>query len=97
MLDLKLPGLDGKLPTEIIPARSVSIPLAWLIYGVIVLVSISVGYGGYKAGYANEVETVAQAKKEIVQLRSDLNSLTYEMGRLKQAVDDLRESFDRKR
>lgn len=94
MFDLKPPGPELK---EILPSRSISIPIAWLVYGVIVLVSISVGYGGYKAGYANEVETVAQAKKEIVQLRSDLNSLTYEMGRLKQAVDDLRESFDRKR
>lgn len=89
--------LEVKPPWEIVPKRSVTVPLSWLVYFVIVLVSLSVGYGGYKVGFVNQVAATEEVKKESKDLRTDLNQLTYEMGRLKQSVDDLRESFDRKK
>ena len=89
--------LDLKPPVEIIPNRDVRIPLSWLIYFVILIASLSVGYGGFRAGYTNQAAQTEEAKKEIVGLRTDITSLQYEMGRLKQSVDDLKESIDRKK
>jgi hypothetical protein len=84
-------------PVELLPDKQIKIPLSWLIYVVILVASLSVGYGGFRAGYLNQVSATEEAKKEVVALRSDLNDLRYELGRLKQSVDDLRETMDRKK
>jgi hypothetical protein len=84
-------------PLNIIPNRDVRIPLAWLIYAVILIASLSVGYGGFRAGYSNQALETADAKSQIVGLHTDITSLQYELGRLKQSVDDLKESIDRKK
>lgn len=90
--------MDNLIPSiNIVPNRDVRIPLVWLIYVVILIASLSVGYGGFRAGYSNQALETADAKSQIVGLHTDITSLQYELGRLKQSVDDLKESIDRKK
>ena len=86
-------GLNSP-PLNIIPNRDVRIPLAWLIYAVILIASLSVGYGGFRAGYSSQANDTAEAKIQIVSLHVDINNLQVELGRLKQSVDDLRDVID---
>ena len=84
-------------PLSMISNRDVKIPLSWLIYFVILVASLSVGYGGFRAGYSNQTGEIIEAKKDIVSLHIDITNLQYELGRLKQSVDDLKESIDQKK
>jgi len=84
------------LSKELIPDRIVRIPLSWLISIGFLLVSLSVGYGGYRAGYQNQAAEIDEAKHEIAQLHDVVSDLKIEMGELKQSMEDLRDSLDRK-
>ena len=92
------------LPTPIMPPvkeligdKKISIPVSWLIAGIVFIVSVSVGYGGYKTAFQVQQDQLNTDKQQIETLRGDLNNLAYELGRLKVSVDDLKEAIDRKR
>jgi|HubBroStandDraft_2_1064218.scaffolds.fasta_scaffold1121078_2 hypothetical protein len=82
---------------ELIGDKKISIPVSWLIAGIVFIVSVSVGYGGYKTAFQVQQDQLNTDKQQIETLRGDLNNLAYELGRLKVSVDDLKEAIDRKR
>lgn len=82
---------------DLIGDKKISLPLSWLLTLIVFVVSISVGYGGYKTAFQVQQEQLNTDKQQIETLRGDLNSLTYELGRLKVSVDDLKDALDRKR
>ena len=86
-----------KTPLEFLPDRTVKVPLSWLISGAIVLGSLSVGYGGYKAASENQSTEISSAKQEIASLHKDLADVRAEMASLRTSIDDLKEVFRKAR
>jgi len=84
-------------PAENVLKKDIKIPLSWLIYLIIIVASLSIGYGGFRVGYQNQSNLMQNLQSDNKALHDDLNNLRYEMGRLKQSVDDLRDSIDRKK
>lgn len=77
--------------------RSIRIPITYLLQGVILIVSLGVGYGGYRAGYENQNLEIQTAKQEINMLRQDLTDLRLELAQVKQSLDDVKDSLERQR
>ena len=78
-------------PLKLFPNAEIRIPLSVLISAVLFLVSLSVGWGGYRAGFQNQAAEISQAKQQITNLHDDINSLRVEMSGLKQSVIDLKD------
>lgn len=92
-----LPDPPSPIVKDFLPAKSVNIPIAWLISGVMFVISISVGYGGYRTAFQAQQAQLDGDKARIEKLEGTINTLTYEMGRLRVSVEDLKETLDRKR
>ena|ERR1700676_716989 len=86
---------DAKSLFDLIPDRKIRLPLSWLITGVLGIISLSVAYGGYKAGYQTQISEINEAKQEIKALRADLTGLTEQMIKLSTSLDDLKASIER--
>lgn len=92
-----LPSPEMPLLRDILPDKKITIPVSWLVAGIMMLLSLGVGYGGYRTAFDAQQTQLNEQKKTVETLRGDVNNLTYEMGRLRVAVDDLREAYDRKK
>lgn len=75
----------------------INIPLSWIILSAFFILSLGIGYGGYRAGFQQNNKDVTEAKNSIASLAKDIQDLRYDLGRLKQSVDDLKDALDRKR
>lgn len=94
-----LPELDTitHLAEKTIPSGTIRVPIAWIVVIVMGLLSLGIGYGGYRAGFQSQSATIVTLQQDNKDFHNDINNLRYDMGRLRQAVEDLKEAFDRKR
>lgn len=83
-------------PTDNTPdiRRGIRIPITYLIQGIVIVVSLGIGYGGYRSAFENQGVEVQSARQEIVALRQDLNQLRLELTQVRQSLDDLKDSID---
>lgn len=91
------PTIINSIAEKTIPRGTVRVPIAWMFCGIMGILSLGVGYGGYRAGFQNQAATVLALQTENKLIHDDINNLRYDMGRLRQALEDLKESLDRKR
>lgn len=75
--------------------KEIKIPLSWIFALLLGVGSLGIGYGGYKAAVAQNANDVNLAKQQIIALQKDISDLRFDLGQLKQSVDDLKDSLDR--
>jgi len=89
-----LPSPDLK---EVLPQGSIRVPIRWIIFISVLLVSVGIGWGGYKAGFTNQATAINSIQQDNKTLHDDFNALRYDMGQLKQSIDDLKDVLNHKK
>ncbi len=79
---------------DLLPDRKIQISLSWLISGVILLVSLSTAYAGYKAGFENQAVEIAEVRAQVKTLSEGLVDLKTKIVALTTSLDDLKSSID---
>lgn len=82
--------------SELVPEGSIRVPVKWVFFVVSIILSLGVGYGGYRAAFNNTTSQVEEIKADNKLLHQDFDKLNYTIGRLEQHLDDLGDKIDRK-
>jgi len=78
------------MPTILSPEGFVKVKLSYLITVGMILASLSVGWGGYRAAFINQSTQIDEARKQISALKEDMDRMHSDFARLSQSMDDLK-------
>lgn len=82
---------------ELAPNTTIKIPVAYFISFVILIVSLGIGWGSYKTAFDNQTSAIMERKTQEASLEKEVQDLRYDMGQLRQALEDLKDSIDKKK
>lgn len=76
-----------------LPEGTIKVKISYVISVIVLLVSMGVGWGGYRAGFNQQATQIEEARKDIVSLRSDLATMHADFAALQTSVDDLKNTI----
>lgn len=79
-----------------LPENIIKLRISYVFSAICLILAAGVSYGGFVSNSFRTADELLATKHEIAELHKDLNRMHEDFASLRQSVDDLKESLNRK-